>query len=283
MNFKYLLRSILNIAQPRQCPYCGGSEFKVIDSKYIVTKLLKCTTCALQHRHPRDSKEYLDQFYQSEYSIDVAMMTALPTDTQLAVLKQELFPELPVYADYIKALPGVGNRVIDYGCSWGYNVYKMQQAGLDVQGYELSKPRAKFGEKLQLKIATQESDIRPDNDVFFSSHVIEHLPNIHAYIQLAASKLTKDGYFIAFCPNGSQEYREREPDIYHVNWGFLHPNFLDIEFAKYAFRNNPYLILTGDWDHAPSAIAAWDGTSQKVDENKSGQELLIIARPHRTI
>ena len=280
MDYKYLLRSIRNITQSKQCPYCGSKEFKVIDSKYLVTQLIRCNTCGLQHRHPRDSKEYLDQFYQSEYSIDVAMMTSLPTDSELAKLKEDLFPELPIYADYINALPAVGNKVIDYGCSWGYNIYKMQQAGLDVQGYELSRPRAKFGEKLGLTIATDEAAIRPNNDVFFSSHVIEHLPDINTYIQLAASKLNKDGYFMAFCPNGSKEYREREPDIYHVNWGFLHPNFLDTDFAAYAFRNNPYLILTGDWDHDVASIGAWDGKSQQMSQTKNGKELLIIARPN---
>ena len=85
---------------------------------------------------------------------------------------------------------------------------------------------------------------------------------------------------MAFCPNGSVEYRKREPGIFHVNWGFLHPNYLDIEFAVKTFAKNPYLILTGDWNYDVSMLSSWDGKSQVVGDVHDGKELLIIAKPN---
>lgn len=40
------------------------------------------------HRHPKDSKEFLEKFYQSDYKVDVQMMTDLPGDDKLKLLKK---------------------------------------------------------------------------------------------------------------------------------------------------------------------------------------------------
>ena len=44
-NVKYFLRSLVNIRQPRICPYCGTANLEKIDSKYVVTSLLRCKGC----------------------------------------------------------------------------------------------------------------------------------------------------------------------------------------------------------------------------------------------
>jgi uncharacterized Zn finger protein len=60
--FNYLLRSVFNIFQPKRCPYCGENQFDIIQSKYLITTLLRCKNCSLLHRHPKDSKEFLEKF-----------------------------------------------------------------------------------------------------------------------------------------------------------------------------------------------------------------------------
>ena len=99
-------------------------------------------------------------------------------------------------------------------------------------------------------------------------------------MDLSKAKLTNDGYFVAFCPNGSIEYKIREPDVYKVTWGFEHPNLLSYKFASHIFKENPYLILTDDWDFNESLIKEWDGLSQLIGSKKDGKELLIIAKPN---
>ena len=76
------------------------------------------------------------------------------------------------------------------------------------------------------------------------------------------------------------EYRKREPNTWHGSWGDLHVNLIDLSFAKYNFKNNPYLILSGDWDFNIKEIENWDGISQKVGNIKDGKELLIITKPN---
>lgn len=214
------------------------------------------------------------------------MMTILPNDQEIEKLKRENFSNLRSTTEYINALfkNRSGLNIIDYGCSWGYDVFRFVQAGHHAVGYELSIPRANFGKsKLGVKIFSDINELPGNNDLIISSHVIEHLSSIQDFISLSKRLLNKDGLFIAFCPNGSEAYKKREPEIWHVSWGAVHPNSLTVEFAQYAFRNNPYLILTGDWVFDVKEIAEWDGQSQKTGDYREGKELLIISKPNFSI
>lgn len=278
---KYFFRSAINSGQEKKCPFCGSNDLQSIDSKYIVTYLLQCKSCGLNHRHPRDNQKRLDKFYQEEYDIDTHMMTKLPSDGEIKKLKETNFPDLRNTSLYIRSLSEKHSNVLDYGCSWGYNVFKLNQLGLKTQGFELSKPRARFGaEKLDVTIHSDVKKIPLGLDVVMSSHVIEHLTDIQGFINLSKRVLTDEGYFMAFCPNGSEDYRKRDEHVWHVNWGDVHPNHLSVEFAKSAFKKHPYLILTGDWKFDLDTIKNWNGKDQIVGTKRDGFELLIIARPN---
>lgn len=281
---KYLARSFSNFNQEKKCPYCGSKKFIKIDSKYLVTTLLGCQDCYLGHRHPKDEQKSVENYYQSDYTTDNRMMTNLPDDSELEDLKKTNFPNLRDYSPFVEVLLGRrSGKVIDYGCSWGYSVFQLVNAGFDASGFELSVPRAEYGRRaLSVKIVTDENDIGEGNDLIQSSHVIEHLFDIKKFVS-TKSKLKEDGIFMVFCPNGSKEYQMREPDIFHVNWGFAHPNYLNVSFASQMFANNPYLILTGDWEFDFAELRNWDGKSQVIGEKKDGKELLIIAKPNKRL
>lgn len=282
----YLLRSVLNFRQTKKCSFCNSSNLTKVDSKFLFTSLLQCENCKLMHRHPKDDEKWLNQFYQSEYKVETHLMTQLPSDSEIEKLKSNSFSSLRSYDNYLNALFKNKSdlKIIDYGCSWGYNVYKLIKSGYDAVGYELSVPRAEFGKnKLGVPIFSDIDKLPRAVDVMFSSHVIEHLSNINDFILLSKKFLTNDGVFIAFCPNGGQAYRKRESHEWHVNWGAVHPNYLSIEFASYAFKNNPYLILTGDWTFDLTAMFNWDGISQVNGPYQEGKELLIISKPNLTI
>lgn len=284
----YLVRSVQNLNQPRICPNCGATQTEVIDSKYLVTHLLKCANCKLSFRYPTDTQDFLNDFYQSAYqatySAETLSITDLPDDAALARLMEGNFPGKRNHTPFVHALLKTYTaRVLDYGCSWGYSVYHLKQAGYDAEGFEISRPRAEFGRKIGVKIRYQQDTVPSGLDMVMSNHAIEHVPVISDFVNFAASRLKIDGLFMAFCPNGSDEFRKREPGVFHVNWGFLHPNYLDIPFAAHLFRNNPHLILTGDWSYDTAMLSAWDGRSQQVGDQRDGKELLIIAKPNTNI
>jgi 2-polyprenyl-3-methyl-5-hydroxy-6-metoxy-1,4-benzoquinol methylase len=281
----YLYRSIVHYLKPTTCPNCGRTADQLVDRKFYFTRLLKCAHCHLSVRYPTDSAEFLAKFYQSDYdacySDETLSITSLPSDEELAQLVKDNFPDKRNHAPFVKALTKTTSaKVLDYGCSWGYSVHHLKQAGFDAEGFEISRPRAEFGKKINVTIHSSHENVAGGLDLIMSNHAIEHLPVISDFIKFCASKLKKDGIFVAFCPNGSNEYRMREPEIFHVNWGFLHPNYLDIEFATKAFKENPYFVLTGDWNYDTTTLSSWDGNSQVVGEKRDGKELLIIAKPN---
>ena len=279
---KYLFDSIIGSGQRIQCTYCKSGDCKEIDSKYFVTKLMECQNCHLYFRYPVDKKEENADFYQTEYQESDNITTDLPGASVLERMKQDGFTvgskNANRYLDlFARLFPSEKSlRLIDYGSSWGYTSYQFKQAGHQVQGYEISKSRAAYGIKnLEVDICTDEKLLRKDNHIFFSSHVIEHHPDIAAMVKLAESLLTDGGYFIAFCPNGSLPFREKNPEIFHRFWGKVHPNFLNGDFYTYVFQNKPHYI-------ASSPIIMEDihplQTGESVTGDLSGEELMVIAK-----
>ena len=277
---QYLLRSVMKITSPKICPYCKSKSSKVVDSKYIVTTLNECAECNLMFRHPLDSVAFNHKFYQEDYEQHDGITTDLPSDAEIAQLIKTNFANSGKdYSDKISIIKKLVNphplSVVDYGANWGYTSYQFSQAGFQVQSYEISKPRAKFGKKLGLNILTNENELQEGISVFFNSHVIEHLPDIKNMFLLAQKLLDEDGYFVAYCPNGSAKLRSTNPALFHYFWGQVHPNCLSAEFFAKVFKDVPYLI--GSENSNLSEIENWDKSSQKVLD-VSGNELFVFAK-----
>jgi len=280
---KYLLRSFINYFDSKSCSYCGSNEFVIVIKKYFFTSLVECKKCYLRYRIPKDKLSYLKEFYQTEYKVANQLMTTFPSTEELAMLKKTNFKGFrDYYMEIIQQLTkNKPLKILDYGCSWGYFVYKMKSIGLDAVGFELSKIRSKYGEdNLDIKIYTEDAEIRNENDIFFSSHVIEHIYDLKEHFNLIKEKLTAQGLLVAFCPNGSEEFNKRNPILYNQTWGNLHPNYISIPFLQSVFAESPYAIFTGDDNFDLEKISKWDGVSQYVDGYKEGYELLIISKPN---
>src|SRR6185436_8915682 len=79
--------------------------------------------------------------------------------------------------------------------------------------------------------------------VFFSSHVLEHVPSTSAIFDLGVRLLRSGGLFVAFTPNGSDDFRKVDPDAWHSLWGFVHPQLLTPDYFADRFAGSA--ILTG--------------------------------------
>lgn len=282
----YLIESAFRYWTSVRCPSCEGRNYKVLDRKYLITTLNECEECKLCFRHPTDSAEVNRAFYQEEYAEGDGITTFTPEPEDLKSLMNDGFSKFPTKnADRIKILfndlfPGKANlKVVDYGASWGYISYQLVSCGFDVDSFEISKPRADFGNKhLQLHIHTDQDLIRNENEIFFSSHVIEHVPNPRATLGFARSKICKGGLVVTLCPNGSQAFREANPERFKSMWGKVHPNFLTEKFFKKIALDCPYYIASTPegW----SRISSWDKRSQVISPDLTGPEILFVWIPN---
>lgn len=250
---RYLLTCARNnLAEMRfVCPSCGYSCSEVVDRKYFVTSLRRCKQCHLLFRAPTTTADENASFYQEEYA--QGFTTDYPNSQQLKTYLDKGFSGTEKdYSTYLEVVRGAGgesgNRLFDFGCSWGYGSYQFQQDGFDVESFEISVPRANFARaNLDVKVYSSLSEVSGSFDIFFSSHVLEHVPSVQEAIDFGFSILRPGGLFIAFTPNGSAAYRRKDPKGWHKLWGLVHPNFLDDVYYKYRFSDSSFFLSSNPY------------------------------------
>lgn len=275
---KYPLQSIANFLTNKNCPYCGCEKSVCIDRKFLVTTLNECVNCNLYFRHPKDTIEFNQKFYQKNYEQKDNITTDLPGDNSLKKLIESNFKGTAKdYTDKIQFIKRIIDKeqpkVIDFGANWGYTSYQFKNDNWQVQSYEISQERALFGSKIGININTSLSQLVEGVDVFFNAHVIEHLPDIKNMFTLAQKLLNKDGLIVIYCPNGSESFQKRQPMDFHRLWGQVHPNYLNDKFFRNVFKDVPFLIGSNSLN---LQTINWDKKSQVVAD-LSGDELFVIA------
>ena len=186
------------------------------------------------------------------------------------------------YSTYLDVLSALGCRpaaaILDYGCSWGYGSWQLARAGYRVAGLEISKTRRTYAsEQLGVQMCDESSAASGQFDIFFTSHVLEHVPSILEVTRFARRALKPGGWFIAFTPNGSAAFRDADPKSWNHLWGQVHPNFLDEQFYAQLFDGVPNLLASSPYSdrHIPDWVSGGCGS---VKLPLSGPELLVLAR-----
>jgi 2-polyprenyl-3-methyl-5-hydroxy-6-metoxy-1,4-benzoquinol methylase len=264
------------------CPSCGCAESRVVARKYLVTELRRCEDCQLLFRTPTTTSEENASFYQEEYT--QGFTTDCPSDDLLSkYLESEFSGGEKDYSDYIDVVLAAGgktgDRLFDFGCSWGYGSWQFLRKGFEVESFEISVPRANFAKsKLGIEVHSSLSDVKGPFDIFFSAHVLEHVPSVKDSIELGMDLLKPKGLFVAFTPNGSEEYRKSNVQLWNKLWGLVHPNFLDSKYYEKIFAGKSPMISSNPY--VLEEIEEWR-TNGRFDRSKvklSGPELLVLVK-----
>lgn len=243
----YLRRSLVAQFKSKRfrCPSCGAESRDVVDRKWIVTQLRRCPSCLLLFRTPTDEPIHNATFYETAY--EQGFTTEMPSEEVLTELKRTNFAttekDFSMYISTLKQL-GLrpGNRIFDFGCSWGYGSYQFMQAGFDVTAFEIAPTRRRFAsDRMGVRVVTGLDRLAPSFDCFFSAHVLEHVPSPSAAIRSGLRILKRGGIFACFTPNGSTSYRAATP-TWSTIWGALHPQLIDELFLDRIFTNYPRCI-----------------------------------------
>jgi 2-polyprenyl-3-methyl-5-hydroxy-6-metoxy-1,4-benzoquinol methylase len=263
------------------CPSCGSRQSSLSARKHVLTALRRCGSCDLLFRTPTSDARESARFYQHAYA--QGFTTLMPTPAELAELMRAGFRGTEKdYSSNIDVLHALGcragARLFDYGCSWGYGSWQLMRAGYDVCAFEISVPRADYARaSLGVDVHSTLDAVRGPFDVFFSSHVLEHVPSVSDAIRLAKRVLRPGGWFVALTPNGSDAYRAVSRESWMKSWGLVHPNLLDDRFYARAFEDVPLLLASTP--HDLPAIARWAADPRtSVVLDLRGAELLSIAR-----
>ena len=291
--FKISLKKFI-LNEGNFCPACNSKYSYTIQNKYLITSLKSCQNCQLLFRAPVTTYDENKIFYQEDYV--EGFTTDCPNNDELKVLKKNNFISTDKdYTRFIEILKIIKSKnkynnlkLFDYGCSWGYGSYQLQKK-FNVTSYEISSIRAKYAkEKLNVNVLNEiELEKLKDKenifDIFFMSHVLEHLPNPTKTLEFAMKILKKDGYLISFTPNGSFSNKKINKN-WNKNWGNVHPNYIDEKFYINHFKKYNYFIgSTTKLKKKPffydlPAIENFLTTPSQIINDISGEELLLIAK-----
>jgi len=261
------------------CPSCGHEDSDVVARKYVVTALHRCRQCRLLFRTPTLPPAESDAFYQEDYA--QGFTTDLPDGATLASLTASRFSGTEKdYRPYLEVLEALGlherQRVFDFGCSWGYGAWQIREAGFDVEAFEISRPRAAYArDRLAVDVHTALPPAAREFDVFFSAHVLEHVPSVSAVVSYGLEMLKPGGLFVAFTPNASEACRRVRPESWMQAWGLVHPNFLDDEFYRTNWGSRPHLLASHPYDL--DGVRAWSNRRAPLTlDSLAGDELLFV-------
>jgi SAM-dependent methyltransferase len=247
----YLTRSIRKYPFSRYfiCQNCHSPRSTVVESKYLVTSLRRCSSCGILFRTPTDLPEENLAFYNKKYK--QGFTTDLPDKDRLSKYLESNFSGTEKdYSHYIDAINCLnirpGERIFDFGCSWGYGSYQFLRAGFDVLSYEISVPRREYGIRNLGINATGDFEEAAHQhsgkfDCFFSAHVLEHVPSPSKIFSAAHNLLKPGGIFLAFFPNGADQHKKLNPQWSKL-WGEVHPNVIDDYFLERQFSDWPRIL-----------------------------------------
>jgi 2-polyprenyl-3-methyl-5-hydroxy-6-metoxy-1,4-benzoquinol methylase len=167
-----------------------------------------------------------------------------------------------------------GARILDFGGSWGYGSWQLRQAGFQALTYEIGQDRARYArEHLSCTMVEDLRSLDGTIDCFFSSHVIEHLPDPSILLDEASRLLRPGGIFVCYCPNGAADYERAETRTYHLQWGMVHPLMVTPSFMKKELQERGF-VSCNVFSTPIEAKAVGAGHDGRLD----GAELLTVAR-----
>ena len=280
----FTLRVLQNYGSNKNCPFCGSADTVLVQRRRIILQLRRCQACGLRFRWPKETESFAQAYYQDAYKEENNCTTELPDAATLRELiannfagsQRDLQQQIAVLKDRLPA-----GRVLDFGCSWGYNVFQLRSAGYDALGFEISLPRAKFGrEQLGVEILDQLEDMdkipTASLDGILASHVLEHLLSLKEIFTNFARILKPNGVLMVLVPNGggaaAREMGVRwTPLINEKHTLALDRTFFEKNLAPFGFD---VTTLSDPYD-LPSIKAAIHANQPLPAE---GEELMVIAK-----
>lgn len=260
------------------CPCCGSCAGTIVDRKFFHS-LIECAGCGILHRYPTERDREMAEFYQQAYD-EPGFASEMPDEALLQhLLKTNFKGSAKDFSGQVVILEALGlqhgQRLMDFGASWGYATHQFRQAGFAAEGFELSKPRAAFGRRLGLEIAVQPPDNGPPFDMVYSCHVLEHVPNPLQTLKQMLAWTRPGGMVVAQTPNGSQDFRAARPEEFHRLWGRVHPFLLTAAFVEHNFGHQPCYVSSDD---RPARVQAWDRRSRQVADTGGSNLFFAIVK-----
>ena len=183
-----------------------------VDRQYGVTTLERCHHCQLLFRLPRGDqlKPCLNghSFAGMTEDLPKGEFWSISNARHSRAVKRMLRGRLNCCC--LGCEPG-STRIIDYGCSWGYTTWQLQNAGDRATRYEPNRTRCEYAvTRMGVMAFHSEHRLSGRFDVFYCSHVLEHVLSAGRTLTLARQLVRPGGWIVFLTPNGCKSRRQTE-------------------------------------------------------------------------
>lgn len=261
-DISYFLRGLKK--KKKDCPYCG-SEPLVCGKKFFVIDICRCPECGLFFTNPPWVKN-LGKFYDEAYASDA---TLLPKAEDLRVMKEANFRGSP--KDSHERLAVIrklvrGDRLLEFGSSWGYFLFQARSFGFKPVGVEISGRRASFGRTtLGVEIFHDMESVPGSFDVICAFHTLEHLADLTGVFDRFSERLSPRGSLIVEAPNVDPGMRGKSV---FSTIGRVHP----IGFSRLFFEKN----LPGHGFPVIEIAGSYEDLLKKPEDRRPASSVVIV-------
>jgi 2-polyprenyl-3-methyl-5-hydroxy-6-metoxy-1,4-benzoquinol methylase len=229
-----------------KCKICN-SKVKLINEKF---NLGECIHCKLIFSLKLFSQEELVILYDKLYNNTNAKYSSYAVNEFNMLLDNKKikigYHRSNILRKYV--LKGKSKSVLEIGSGIGLmGAYlRSKNKGINYLGIEIDKEAYEKSRKLGLNTLNSDfkimEEIEESFDVILLWEVIEHLQDLKKFIELAYSKLNKNGKIILSTPNYNKiyNYPHREKDRLYQDAPPIHLNFFTKESIKNVFELNNF-------------------------------------------
>jgi 2-polyprenyl-3-methyl-5-hydroxy-6-metoxy-1,4-benzoquinol methylase len=231
-----------------KCPVCSADVWKnfILTKDFFLTmetfNLAECKSCGLIITENAPGKSEIGKYYKSENYIS-------HSDTHQQSLFSYLYKAarnimLKKKFNIIHRHKPFSGRLLDLGCGTGYFIHYMSAKKWDCVGVEQDKDAKEFAIKnFNLSVLSPDNFINNNEnetfDVITLWHVLEHLDDLHDYINKINQNLKKDGILIVALPNPESF----DADYFKEYWAAW-----DVPRHLWHFKKNTLVQLLKSYD-----------------------------------
>lgn len=188
---------LVGLAAGTRCPNCDHARpgAPVHRRRGGLLSIWRCSGCGLLYRpvgitSPRVMRAYYTFLYgNADLATDFGAVAS--PDTIAARMAAEGKDRIALIE---RLVPDAAAKTLAImGCSWGYELLPFRERGFDVFGIEIGETRRAHGRaKLGFEIHASPADAAAAGrraDVVLSSHMIEHVPALGAYLDAMVTSL----------------------------------------------------------------------------------------------
>lgn len=238
-----------NTVKHSECPVCKSTSLHpVFDAEdYTVShekfSIWQCNTCTLRFTQDAPDADSISRYYQSYDYVS-------HSDTKSGLINR-LYHIVRNYTlqnkkKLVENVTGLNKGILlDVGAGTGVFALTMQQAGWEVTGLEpdaTARQNASSNHQIQLQPLDVLFELKDQSfDAITMWHVLEHVHDLHGYLQTFQRILKSNGTLIIAVPN----YTSFDAEVYKQFWAaydvprhlyHFSPNSMKVLIEKHGFK-----------------------------------------------